>query len=251
MRPATACLGPVDRWEFLRKTTAWAKAACLPLSSLQQCMGTCWLLAAERPFGGAWVGWGMVSGNPQGGVSVVHQASADSDLVTWRKGSTQKRWCFPASCVGGRLNTETMEAVLPALALKPYNSVSPCMSLAPLSLSPSARAQGKCLEYVSLCTDPLRGHLAFQQPFISPRWTEFPLILTDRYGGFSTQHWYFWLGSPVWGLDSSLLRGNLCSWDVYPSSQLLYWVCSQLVSAPHQSRCGFFFISLVLGPIFS
>lgn len=70
--------------------------------------------------------------------------------------------------MGGGLNTGTTVAVLPALAVKPNNSVFPCMFLVPpepLSLSWSP---GRVPGSESVCS-PLRRCLGFQQSFISPR----------------------------------------------------------------------------------
>lgn len=48
--------------------------------------GHSWLCTAKTASGGASVGWGVVSGSHQSGVSGVQQANAESDLALWEDG---------------------------------------------------------------------------------------------------------------------------------------------------------------------
>lgn len=66
-----------------------------------------------------------------------HKANAGSNLAMWVEGSTQETWHLLVGGMKLGLNIGTMAAVHPALALKPYISASPHMSvvlLDPMSL---------------------------------------------------------------------------------------------------------------------
>lgn len=102
---------------------------------------------------------------------------------------------------------------------------------------PSAGVQGENLQ-VRICVLAFKWMLGFPAAFYSTRWTKSPWIFIARhYVGFSSQHF------------SSCHRG-------YHSIQILSsdkWAQGQSL-CPHpscQSQMGFFFISLVVGLLFS
>lgn len=51
--------------------------------------------------------------------------------LCWGESSMQERWHPTTGCTGGGLNTEILVAVPSVLTLEPYNSVFPCIFLAP------------------------------------------------------------------------------------------------------------------------
>lgn len=180
-----------------KNAAAWAKSDFLPLKiSLElgepkpiNCYRRSLLL---RELGGAgclawnchWYlpgRWRGISGIHWGGARVFHRANVKTYLAMW--GDT---W----------LNTGKMMAVSPALVLKPHNSVFSCMSLAPPSCCPSARAQVKCLRASEFVCRPFKGTFAFPAAF---HFTWVAGISTDFvrfYGDSSSHHWNSGPASP-------------------------------------------------------
>lgn len=89
------------------------------------------LLAADSASCSARVRWGGVPGNHQGGANGFTRPVQIQISPYGGEVSTQEGWCRFADCMGGGLNTGTVPS---ALTLKPHNSASPCMSLAPPEL---------------------------------------------------------------------------------------------------------------------
>lgn len=81
--------------------------------------------------------------------------------------STQEKLHPPAGCTGKGLNASSLVAVPPAPTLKPLNSVSPYMSLAPPSCCSSTRAKENAWEWESLGASPLRGTFGFPCSLLS------------------------------------------------------------------------------------
>lgn len=132
----------------------------------------------------------------------------------------------------GGLNTGTLEAVPPAVALKPFNSISPYMFLTPPKLLAVPPPEPR----VSALRESVLG------PFKRNAWVssiplshpEFLLIFTARCCGI-----------PCYSAGTSAAEISL--W-------IFAWMWNQPVSHLHpfyQSPCGFFFISLVIGFLFS
>ena len=70
-------------------------------------------------------------------------------------------------------------------------------------------------------------------PVVSPRWTETPLLFTagcylSSFPGSCR------LGSPAWGLDCTLLRGN------HPATEISLWNFSSCPWEPSQPSCASF-----------
>lgn len=144
-------------------------AGCLAMGLLQVICG----------LGGAGsqgdTGWGRL----------ISQANADSELVV-QEGSTQARWHLSVDCTRSGLTKEQWQlSVQPSSWRHATQSFSVCLLRFP-SCWPSTGAQGECLR-ASVHAGPLRGHLGFQIPSVSPRWRESPLIFTIRsYGNSSS-----------------------------------------------------------------
>lgn len=111
------------------------------------------------------VGWNVVTGSHQGGVS----QKSSSRQCRFRSGHvvgglSTNRWHPLVGCRGEGLTRGIMVAVPPALALKPHNSgtfrlwhFASCCS--------SSRAQGECLRVSDSVCGPFKGMFGFPAAF--------------------------------------------------------------------------------------
>lgn len=174
-------LGPFSERHRAHRGRSHLPGACGPLRLFKKSCssGQGHLPAPSITPGSAWVGWGKELGSHQGSVSWVQQANTDSDLAMWGEGYHRNN-----------------EAVLLALTLKPHNSISPCMSLAPPKPLSFHRPQGTCLSASSVPAGSLRECLLPSSLPSHLLWGLLFLALES------------WAGELVWGSDPSFPKGT-------------------------------------------
>lgn len=106
-------------------------------------------------------------------------------------GSTQKRCCLPASCIGAGPNTGKIGTGIPVLAPKLHHSDSLHMSPMPQSHCPSVEAQGEFL----------RGPFEQMSGFVTAfRLVRIPTVFdSQKLWVFSSHHQYSGLGNLLLG----------------------------------------------------
>lgn len=168
-----------------------------------------------------------------------------------REPSGWSYWSLPGWCritfghVWGRFNSGTMEAVPPVLALNPHNSVSSCMFLVPPELLSLHESPSSVPESQSLCAGPLRGP---QVPAASgsPRKVKIPADFHSRmlcrflFSSLESQAGVELKPLISWG-------GSLQLTDPSEFSTATRARGTSLFRVSYPSRCGFFFMPIVIG----
>lgn len=148
--------------------------------------------------------------------------------------------------MGGKLNTETMAAVLLALALKPHKSELLCRSLETPELPSFTWAQSECLGIGLSVGEFFYRTSGFLATIHLTLILKSPLIFTVACCGDSAfQHWKRGMGILVCGWDLSLLRKDLSNQISLQISNGCMWVWDQPILYPcpsYQYQHGFFFI---------
>ena len=156
--------------------------------------------------------------------------------MAFREGcSPWERWLLQ---YGEWLNTGILVAVPSVLSPKPPTPNSPPATLVHSALPlPEPRVSGCKWNFVN-CIKRLSA-----SPDVSPWQIETLLLFTAGCYLGSFQAWYCRLGSPAWGIDPTLLRGNPHGHWIIPSGLQLPHVGAQpalwhLLHTPYQSHCG-------------
>lgn len=147
--------------------------------------------------------------------------------------------------MGVGLNTGIMAAVPLALTPRPHNSVFPSVSLAPLKLPPSARAQDECLwesESVQGAFKRISGFpAAFFLSWMGRTLADFHSQILPELLFLAVE---LWARGPMLSWDPSLLWGDLCSQDyMWVKAQVVLSLCTSY--QPLLVWSGLFFIPLV------
>lgn len=200
-------------WLPTPKSVSWGEGA-------QACV----LLQKEPLAESVWAGVGCLT--------ICELGWTGSKRVTgWSRGHLPRPMQIGFGCVGGGFNTGKMAPTyrLQRRRVQQRNNggcpSSPCAEVTQLSLflyvcgtswaaSPLLEPRVSACKGVSLCMGPLRGPLHFQLPSVSPRWSESLLIFTVTFMGTSLPNTrILGHGAPVWCQSSSLLQGDVHSWD--------------------------------------
>lgn len=146
-----------------------------------------------------------------------YQAYADSELASWREGSTQARSFSPVDCTRGRPDKGTMALSFQPL---PWNhttqSLPVCLLCFP-SCWPSARAQGIYLQVSESVHRPFKGTSGFPGSVQSqPECLNFHWFLQPDFIGFLFLALGPGVGKPWLGMESFTPSGWLLQLK-YPS----------------------------------